>query len=236
MALVSCKKDSADPITPIPTPNQPPILEFITYQGNVYEDTTVEVDTKLNIGLIAKVNPNSGSDLNSFTIKSIFNGDSTIVVQGNDLPKPEYTWDIPFWSNDSVGVETLFFILTDINGLSTELSVNITTTEPEPYSPTFTASYIVVNPNGIDQLDLNITCLSDDYKFKKCIVKYPNGLGTEEFVGAGQIITQNTPYHLSPNFFPYIEGEWSLEVTSEIYSGAYTGEIFETVILLEVSP
>jgi len=235
VAVFSCKKDSADPITPIPPPNSP-ILEFITTEGYTYEDTTVEVDTRLEIGLLASVNPSSGSDLHSFTYGRVFNGDSNIVVYSDELPKPEYTWEFPIWSNDSVGEETIFFVLTDIDGLSTELSVNITTTEPEPYSPTFSASSIVVNQGGTDQLDLYITCSSDDYKFLKCIVTYPNGLGVEEFIGAGQIITQTIPYHLSPNFFPYIEGEWSLVVTSQIYSGAYTGEIFETDILLEVSP
>lgn len=114
--------------------------------------------------------------------------------------------------------------------------------EPEPtptpvptaYQPVFSPTYLVTQLGADEVLDFYITCITDDWEMIKVIVTYPGGLGSEEYIGNGQISTSNTPFTFS-NYFPKLGGTWSFAITGNIKSGTHVGESFVSVVSMQVT-
>jgi hypothetical protein len=108
------------------------------------------------------------------------------------------------------------------------------TPTPTPYQPAFSPTYLVVDIGGVDYLDFYITCTTDDWEMIKVIVSYPGGLGNEEYIGSGQIVTQGTPFTFS-NYFTKLGGTWTFNITGNIKSGQHVGESFTVVTSVTVT-
>lgn len=108
------------------------------------------------------------------------------------------------------------------------------TPTPTAYTPVFSPTYLIVNQGGVELLDFYITCVTDDWEMIKVIVTYPGGLGSEEYIGSGQIVTSNTPFTFS-NYFPKLGGTWSFAITGNIKSGAHVGQSFVVYTSMQVT-
>jgi hypothetical protein len=105
---------------------------------------------------------------------------------------------------------------------------------PPAYTPSFSPTYLVVNQGGVELLDFYITCTTDDWEMIKCIVTYPGGLGSQEFIGSGQIVTRNTPFTFS-QYFTKLGGTWSFAITGNIKSGTHVNESFTVTTQVTVT-
>jgi len=108
------------------------------------------------------------------------------------------------------------------------------TPTPTTYTPTFSPTYLVIDQGGVEWLDFYINCTSDDWEMIKCIVSYPGGLGRDEFIGSGQIVTAGSPFTFS-QYFVKLGGTWSFAITGNIKSGAHVGESFTVVTTVTVT-
>jgi len=108
------------------------------------------------------------------------------------------------------------------------------TPTPTDYKPVFSPTYLVVVQGGVELLDFYITCVTDDWEMIKVIVTYPGGLGSEEYIGSGQIVTSNTPFTFS-NYFPKLGGTWIFAITGNVKSGAHVGESFVVTTSMTVT-
>lgn len=105
---------------------------------------------------------------------------------------------------------------------------------PTAYSPIFSPTYLIVDGGGVELLDFYITCTTDDWEMIKVIVTYPGGLGSEEYIGSGQIMTAGSPFTFS-NYFPKLGGTWTFAITGNIKSGAHVGESFTVATSVNVT-
>jgi len=109
-----------------------------------------------------------------------------------------------------------------------------TPTDPcDTYVPSFSPTYLVIQGNP-ELLDFYITCVTDDWEMIKCIVTYPGGLGSEEYIGSGQIVTQGSPFTFS-NYFPKLGGLWSFAITGNIKSGNCVNKSFTVTAQVNVT-
>lgn len=108
------------------------------------------------------------------------------------------------------------------------------TPTPTAYTPVFSPTYLVVDIGGVEFLDFYITCVTDDWEMIKCIVSYPGGLGSDQFIGSGQIVTAGTPFTFS-QYFTKLGGTWTFSITGNIKSGAHVGESFTVVSTVTVT-
>jgi hypothetical protein len=108
------------------------------------------------------------------------------------------------------------------------------TPTPQPYTPAFSPTYLIVNQGGTELLDFYITCVTDDWEMIKCIVTYPGGLGSEEYIGSGQIVTQGSPFTFS-NYFVKLGGTWTFAITGNIKSGVHLNTSFTVVTSMTVT-
>jgi len=105
---------------------------------------------------------------------------------------------------------------------------------PAAYTPAFSPTYLVVNQGGVELLDFYITCVTDDWEMIKTIVTYPGGLGSEEYIGSGQIVTQGSPFTFS-NYFVKLGGTWTFAITGNIKSGVHLNTSFTVVTSMTVT-
>lgn len=108
------------------------------------------------------------------------------------------------------------------------------TPTPTPYTPAFSPTYLIVQNGGTELLDFYITCTTDDWEMIKVIVTYPGGLGNEEYVGSGQIVTAGSPFTFS-NYFPKLGGTWTFAITGNVKSGTHVNESFTAVTSVTVT-
>jgi hypothetical protein len=108
------------------------------------------------------------------------------------------------------------------------------TPTPTAYSPVFSPTYLVVNQGGVELLDFYITCVTDDWEMIKVIVTYPGGLGSEEYVGSGQIVTAGSPFTFS-NYFVKLGGTWTFAITGNVKSGAHLNTSFTVYTSMTVT-
>ncbi len=108
------------------------------------------------------------------------------------------------------------------------------TPTPTAYTPAFSPTYLVVQTGGSEVLDFYITCVTDDWEMIKTIVTYPGGLGNEEYIGSGQIVTQGSPFTFS-NYFPKLGGTWTFAITGNIKSGVHLNTSFTVVTSMQVT-
>jgi len=104
----------------------------------------------------------------------------------------------------------------------------------DTYTPAFSPTYLVIDQGGTEWLDFYITCVTDDWEMIKVIVTYPGGLGSEEYIGSGQIVTQGSPFTFS-NYFVKLGGTWNFAITGNIKSGNCVGKSFVVNTSMQVT-
>ncbi|MCD4723218.1 MAG: hypothetical protein K8R63_00140 [Bacteroidales bacterium] len=98
----------------------------------------------------------------------------------------------------------------------------------DTYLPTFSPTYLVI-PGTPEMLDFYITCTTDDWEMIKVIVTYPGGLGSNEYLGSGQLMTSGSPFTFS-NYFPKLGGTWIFAITGNIKSGNCVNKSFTVTV------
>lgn len=227
------KKEISLVITTVEAGSLSPAISFIEGVNYTFEDVTLPPNTELMIGVNAYSNAGTNIDLATFKVERTFNGMTVIVHENNAVDGPSLTWESNQSAQALLGPETWTFTITDKSGMASEISFVITTFQTV-YIPSFSPTYLVVNQGGVEMLDFYLTCTTDDWEMIKVIVTYPGGLGSETYVGSGQIITAGSPFTFS-NYFPKLAGTWSFSILGTIKSGAHVGESFTATTTVSVS-
>jgi len=68
----------------------------------------------------------------------------------------------------------------------------------------------------------------------RVVVAYPAGLGSDTFIGSGQIVTAGSPFTFS-NYFVKLQGTWIFTITGKIKSGVHMNESFTSMCSLTVT-
>lgn len=211
-----------------------PGVGFIVGSDYVSEDVTLPVESKFKVGFTAFRNAETGKNLQNFKITRTFNNTTTTVFEEDDINEAIYMWEDTLVANSSVGNESWAFIVIDQAGRTNEISFVVTTEAGQPYIPVFSPTYLIVNQGGTEYLDFYITCVTDDWEMTKIVVSYPGGLGSETYVGSGQIITAGSPFTFS-NYFVKLTGTWTFTITGNIKSGVHVNESFTAICTLTLS-
>jgi len=229
MIFLSCKKEDTA-VTPV---DKTPSLSFMTGTEYIYTDTTDDVNTPFKVGVLGSKNINTNIDLASFKVDRIFNGVTETVYEENNIGESSFSWESNEMTNSEVGEENWVFILKDYNGEKKEISFILTTKNDQPYTPVFSPTYLIVDLSGVEYLDFHLTCVTDDWEMIKVVVTYPAGLGSDAYIGSGQIITVGSPFTFS-SYFPKIGGTWTFDILGSLKSGVHLNESFTATTTLTV--
>ncbi len=224
----SCKKNDAE----TPAVDKTPVLTFNTEPEYVSSNVTLEVNKNFQAGINAFSNPNTLLHLNNFKIIRNFNNTDTTVFEESNIEDYSYSWEGDLTANSNIGDEKWSFTISDIEGNTDEIYFIINTYQPIN-NPVFSPTYLIVSPGGTELLDFYLTCTTDDWEMIKIIVTYPGGLGSDAYIGNGQIITAGAPYTFS-NYFPKHTGIWTFSILGYIKSGVHTNESFTVTTTLAV--
>lgn len=123
MVFTSCKKDDDEE----PTVDLTPILNFIGGAGYTDTDATLAPSSAFKVGITAEENANSQKNIESFKVVRTFNNVPTTVYEDDNIGEPTYTKELDLVANTESGVERWTFTVTDKDGLTKQLVLNITT-------------------------------------------------------------------------------------------------------------
>ncbi len=205
-----------------------PLILFMEGENYISHDVTLDTSSVFKVGINAFSNPNTDINLLHFEIVRTCQSIPIIVFQELYIDSNSYSWEGEFTSINAEGSEELTFTIFDQSHdhKSSEVSLIVTTTIETPqYIPVFSPTYLIVNQSGVEFLDFYLTCVTDDWEMIRIIVTYPGGLGTDEYIGNGQIITQGSPFTFS-NYFVKLSGTWTFSILGEIKSGIHENESF----------
>jgi len=117
--LTSCTEET--------TENFPPSIEFVAGAGFISGDATLTVNMPFTIKVLAEENVTSGSNLKSLKITRVFNlntWDTTLTFN-----ESTYTMEASFVAQATAGVERIEFKITDNDGETDMVDLQITTEE-----------------------------------------------------------------------------------------------------------
>lgn len=122
--ISSCSSDNT-------TADLPPTIEFVTGTGYISTDVTLTVDSPYSIKILAQANTTSGAKLETLKVSGISNN---VVVLDTTYSIPssgQTTFPVTFSSNamSTPGVMRIEFKVTDKDGQSATISLQITTQE-----------------------------------------------------------------------------------------------------------
>ncbi len=120
--FTSCSDDKDDPIV-----DKTPVLTFIGGNGYVSADASLVVGTSFNVGINATANSTTSEKIRKVVITRIFNNTPT-VISNRSMKESVYSLDTTMEANQNTGIEKFIFKITDDEGLTKELTLNITTT------------------------------------------------------------------------------------------------------------
>jgi len=109
------------------TDDNPPTIEFVAGSGFISDDATLTVGTEFSIKILAEENVTSGANLKSLKITRVFNlstWDTTLTFN-----ESTYTLEAAFTAQATAGVERIEFKVTDDDGLTATVDLQITTEE-----------------------------------------------------------------------------------------------------------
>jgi hypothetical protein len=124
LVFTACNKDDEDDPTPV---DLTPTLTFIGGAGYTDADATLDAGSTFKVGINAAENAESKKNIETFKVVRTFNNVPVTVYEENDINEPNYTWEDDLTANAEVGEERWSFTVTDKDGLSKELAINITT-------------------------------------------------------------------------------------------------------------
>ncbi len=103
-----------------------PTINFKGGVGYVSEDVTLDTDANLTIGITAASNSSSGAKLSLLELTRVYNN-ATWFTWDTAIDVAYYSIDITLTSLNVEGTEKIAFKVTDKDGQTNEISVNITT-------------------------------------------------------------------------------------------------------------
>ena len=109
------------------TEDNPPTIEFVAGAGYISGDATLTVGTPFTIKVLAEENVTSGANLKSLKITRVFNlntWDTTLTFN-----ESTYTLEAGFVAQVAAGVERIEFKVTDDDGQTAMVDLQITTEE-----------------------------------------------------------------------------------------------------------
>jgi hypothetical protein len=118
LLISSCTTDNT-------TTDLPPTIEFVAGAGYISGNATLTVDSQFSIKVLAQSNVTSGTKLESMKITRVFNlssWDTTLTFS-----ETTYTLISSFFARSTEGVEKIEFKVTDKDGQSATISLQITT-------------------------------------------------------------------------------------------------------------
>jgi 5-hydroxyisourate hydrolase-like protein (transthyretin family) len=107
-------------------PDLKPTIDFKTDASYISTDTTINSDQEFSIGIIASCNAVSGANLASLQITRTI-GNNTWYSWDTTFNMANINLDFQFVSLSEVNTETIAVIVTDSDGQTKEISLNITT-------------------------------------------------------------------------------------------------------------
>jgi hypothetical protein len=117
--FTSCTEDTTESL--------PPTIEFVAGSGFISGDATLTIGTPFTIKILAEQNVTSGSNLKSLKITRVFNlntWDTTLTFN-----ESTYTMEAGFVAQATAGVERIEFKVTDNDGETDMVDLQITTEE-----------------------------------------------------------------------------------------------------------
>lgn len=222
-------------ITTVEEGSLSPVILFIEDENYISGDVTLDANSFFKAGISALANSNTNESLKSFEVIRIFeHTQTTIVYEESDINSSDFSWQDSLITSPVAGDEIWTYIVTDQAGRKNEISFTVTTTDLSMYTPVFSPTYLIVQQGGIELLDFYITCVTDDWEMIKIVVTYPGGLGSDVYVGNGQVITVGSPFTFS-NYFPKMGGTWTFSILGTIKSGQHNGESFTAFATVTVT-
>jgi hypothetical protein len=198
------------------------------------EDDSLPMASIFKAGINAFSNQTSNAKLSSFFVtRASEHTNPTIVFEEDQIDDILYTWQGDLIANTLQGNEVWSFEIEDQSGTTNVVEFTITTVNM-PITPVFSPTYLVVNHGGIEVLDFYITCVSHDWEMVKIVVSYPDGLGSEAFIGNGEIINAGSPYYFS-KYFQKVGGTWTFSILGYVKSGPNTNQSFTAITSVDVT-
>ena len=120
LMFTSCSDDSSDP------GDINPSMTFVGGTGYTSGDVTLTTGTEFTVGINAFASTESNKKLTNFKVTRIF-GNKPEVVLDSAINVDQFSIDMIFNANAEVGTETFYFLITDKDGQTKELSFVVTT-------------------------------------------------------------------------------------------------------------
>jgi hypothetical protein len=178
--FTSCTDDTTEDL--------PPSIEFVAGSGYISDDATLTVNTSFTIKILAEENTTSAANLKSLKITRVFNlqtWDTTFTFN-----EPTYTLEAGFVAQATAGVERIEFKVTDNDGQTAMVDLEITTTlvtsdEIDSWTERILGSWS--NPTGSSFASINGNVYTLDEAFaNQAIIDYMYwwGASTSATIGA----------------------------------------------------
>jgi hypothetical protein len=179
--LTSCTTDNSNPGA------LPPTIGFVAGPNFISNDATIITGTQFTIKVLAEANVTSATKLQSLKITRVFNlnsWDTTLTFN-----ESTYTLEANFVAQTQAGVEKIEFKVTDKDGESATISLQITT-EPETtpintFAMKILGSYQSATGSSFGSADGNVYTLSQAFANQAAIdFLYWWGASTSATIGA----------------------------------------------------
>ena len=177
--FTSCTEDTTESL--------PPSIEFVAGAGYISDDATLTVNTAFTIKILAEENVTSGSKLKSLKITRVFNlqtWDTTLTFS-----ESTYTLEAGFVAQATEGDERIEFKVTDNDGETAMIDLQITTQEAGSTIDSWTERILGSwnNPTGSSFASINGNVYTLDQAFaNQSLIDYMYwwGASTSATIGA----------------------------------------------------
>lgn len=217
--LTSCTTDN--------TENLPPTINFVAGPNFISNDATMTVSTPFTIKVLAESNVTSGTKLESLEITRIFNlnsWDTTLTFN-----ETTYSLEAGFTAQSAPGVEKIEFKVTDKDGQSATISLQVTTEAGTTPINTFTmkilGSYQSVIGSSFASIDGNVYTLPQAFANQAAVdFLYWWGASTSATIGAPDDANANLVY-TGVNGLP----NWTTKNATRFKASALTAAEFDAI-------
>jgi hypothetical protein len=220
MLFTSCT-DTTDPV------NLPPTISFVAGPNYISNDAAVIVSTPFKVKILAEENVTSGTNLQSLKITRVFNlqtWDTTLTFN-----ESTYTLEASFTAQSAAGVERIEFKITDKDGESAMVDLQITTNLASTPINTFTmkilGSYDNATGSSFASIDGSVYTLAQAFNNQAAVdFLYWWGASTSATIGAPDDANANLVY-TGVNGLP----NWTIKNATRFKSSSLTVAEFDAI-------
>jgi hypothetical protein len=141
MFLSSCSSDETTP------GDIHPALNFVGGSGYISGDAILDASTTFTVGLNAFSSTESNAKLTNFKVTRVYKNKPSVVLDST-INVSQFSIDLDYTTVPEAGVENFIFTITDKDGVSKELSFNITTVVTTGPGPINTFSMKIMGAQG----------------------------------------------------------------------------------------